>query len=229
MSGLALRSRDEEQMDAADLDTAEYDKVLRDLSRVNRWTLAARPTLDFVGRALGKQKTLRLLDVGFGSGDMLRAIWRLARKRGIWAELIGVDINPKSAPIAEAMTPAGAPIHYRTGDYREIQGRFDIIVSNLVAHHMSDVEIIDFVRFMEERTDKGWLINDLHRHLFAYRGYPLLARLLRVHPIVRADGKLSIARSFRAADWKELLAQAGAPQARIVRRFPFRLCVERLR
>jgi SAM-dependent methyltransferase len=229
MSSLALRSREEEQMDSAELDPADYDKVLRDLSRVNRWTLAARPTLAFVERALGGRKSLSLLDVGFGSGDMLGAIWRLARKRGLQAQLVGVDVNPKSAPVARAMTPAEAAIEFSTGDYRSLGARFDIIVSNLVAHHMSDAELIDFIRFMEERADKGWIINDLHRHAFAHRGYPLLARILRVHPIVREDGRLSIARSFRSADWKQILAQAGVSEARIVRRFPFRLCVERLR
>jgi SAM-dependent methyltransferase len=229
MSGLAIRSREEEQMDAADLEAGEYDKVLRDLSRVNRWTLAARPTLAFVERALRGEKHLRLLDVGFGSGDMLRAVSRLARKRGIRAELVGIDINPKSAPIARAMTPAQVSIDYRTGDYRVVDGRFDLVLSNLVAHHMRDAELIDFIHFMEERADKGWIINDLHRHSFAHGGYPLLARLLRLHPIVLADGRLSIARSFRKADWKEILTRAGVTEARIVRRFPFRLCVERLR
>jgi SAM-dependent methyltransferase len=229
MSQLALRSREEEQMDAAELDPGEYEKVLRDLSRINRWTLAARPTLNFLKRALAGRTSLSVLDIGFGSGDMLLEIWRMATKRGFTAQLIGVDINPKSAPVARAMTPAGVGIEFRTGDYRAIQGRFDFIVSNLVAHHMSDLELLDFIRFMEERAEKGWIINDLHRHAFAYHGYPLLARLLGVHRIVREDGHLSIARSFRRSDWQEILARAGVPEARIVRRFPFRLCVERQR
>ena len=52
-----------------------------------------------------------------------------------------------------------------------------------------------------------------------------------VHRIVREDGRLSIARAFRPAEWEELLARAGIKPgaARIVRRFPFRLCVERIR
>jgi 2-polyprenyl-3-methyl-5-hydroxy-6-metoxy-1,4-benzoquinol methylase len=229
MMALALRSREEEEMDSAELDPGEYDKVLRDLSRVNRWTFAARPTLDFIERAAGSQTKLSLLDVGFGSGDMLRAIWCMAKKRGISAQLVGVDINPKSAPVAQAMTPPDAAMEFRTGDYRAIQGRFDIIVSNLVAHHMNDAELLDFIQFMEERAEKGWIINDLHRHAFAYSGYPLLARLLGVHRIVREDGRLSIARSFRFSDWQKILARAGICKARIVRRFPFRLCVERLR
>ena len=77
----------------------------------------------------------------------------------------------------------------------------------------------------------GWLINDLHRHRLAHWGFPLLARLLGLHRIVREDGRLSIARSFRPSEWRALLDEAGVPAgaARIVRRFPFRLCVERLR
>ena len=229
MKSLAVRSREEEQMDAAELGPAEYRAVLSDLVRVNRWTLAARPTLNFVSKAARGSRRLRILDVGFGGGDMLRNIERWAQRNGVSAELIGIDINPKSAAVARSLTPAGAPIEYRTGDYREVEGPFDIILSNLVAHHMSDAELRDFLRFMEKQARKGWMINDLHRHRLAHFGYRPLAALLRVHAIVRADGRLSIARSFRPADWRGILGAAGIEDARIVRRFPFRLCVERLR
>ena len=229
MSSLASRSREEEQMDAAELGPAEYKAVLTDLVRVNRWTLAARPTLDFVSKAARRSPRIRILDVGFGGGDMLRKIAHWARRNGVSAELIGIDINAKSAAVATSLTPAGEPIEYRTGDYREVEGPFDIVLSNLVAHHMSDIELRDFLRFMEERAQKGWMINDLHRHRLAHLGYPPLAALLGVHPIVRADGRLSIARAFRREDWRGILAEAKVEGARIVRRFPFRLCVERLR
>lgn len=229
MSSLARRSREEEQMDAAELPPAEYNAVLSDLVRVNRWTLAARPTLNFVSKAARGSRRLRILDVGFGGGDMLRNIARWAGRNRVSAELIGIDINPKSAAVAQSLTPAGAPIEYRTGDYREVEGPFDIVLSNLVAHHMSDGELRDFLRFMEEQARKGWMINDLHRHRIAHLGYPPLAALLRVHPIVRADGRLSIARAFRPEDWRGILSEANIEEARIVRRFPFRLCVERLR
>jgi hypothetical protein len=84
---------------------------------------------------------------------------------------------------------------------------------------------------MKEKARRGWLICDLHRHGFAYWGFPLLARLLVVHRIVREDGRLSIARSFRPAEWEEILRDAGIDPdlVTIVRRFPFRLCVERVK
>jgi 2-polyprenyl-3-methyl-5-hydroxy-6-metoxy-1,4-benzoquinol methylase len=229
MRSLAARVREDEQMDEASLDELEYAAVLNDLERVNVWTFAARPTLDFLARGTRGMKRFSLLDVGFGQGDMLRRIARWAGKRGIAAELVGVDLNAKSESVARTATPADLPIDYRTGDYRD-QGRFDFIVSSLVAHHMSDEELLAFLRHMESESRRGWLVNDLHRHPFPYLGFPLLARLLGVHRIVREDGQLSIARAFRPAEWRSILEAAGiAPGAAQIRRyFPFRLCVERL-
>jgi 2-polyprenyl-3-methyl-5-hydroxy-6-metoxy-1,4-benzoquinol methylase len=120
-------------------------------------------------------------------------------------------------------------IDYRTGDYRDVPGPFDFVVSSLVAHHMTDSQLDGFIRFMEEQATGGWLINDLHRHPFSYATFPWLARLLGAHRIVREDGQLSIARAFRPSEWRAILDATGIDGARIVRRFPFRLCVERLR
>ena len=232
MTGLAVRSREEEQMDAADLDAATYAAILSDLARVNRLTFTARPTLAFLDRAIGTRGRIRLLDVGFGQGDLLRAVARWARRRGIEATLTGIDLNPRSAPIARAATPAETRIDYRTGDCHDLAGEgFDVIVSSQVTHHMTDDQLLAFLRFMEKEAAAGWFICDLHRHGFAYHGYPLLARLMGWHRIVREDGQLSIARSFRPAEWREIIARAGLTQAapRVFRAFPFRLCVERLR
>lgn len=218
-------------MDADDLDPATYAAVLADLAQVNALTLSGRPTLGFLRRALGSEKRFRLLDVGFGHGDMLRRIARWAAARGIAADLVGIDLNPNSAAVATAATPPGMAIDWRTGDYADLAGGgFDVVLSSFVAHHMSDDQLIAFLRFMEAESARGWLVNDLHRHRVAHAGFPVLAAAMRWHPIVRHDGRLSIARSFRPGDWRKSLVRAGvADVARIVRRFPFRLCVERIR
>lgn len=232
MSALSVRSRQEEQMDDPALDAETYAAVLHDLSRVNAWTGSARPTLNFLARGIGAVPAFRLLDVGFGHGDMLRRIARWAKKRDIAVDLIGVDLNPKSAAIARAATPIHWPIEYRTGDYEDVAGPIDFVVSSAVTHHMSDAQIHAFLAFMEARSARGWMVNDIHRHAFAYHGFPLLCRVMGWHKMVREDGRLSIARGFRPADWRALIDEAGLPDPaapRIVRRFPFRLCVERLR
>lgn len=227
---LAERADAEELMDDPALDAETYTAVLCDLARVNTLTLARRPTLNFLSRTIGSRAKFKLLDVGFGDGDMLRAIARWARARGVAAELVGIDLNPRSVAAARAATPPDLAIDYRAGDYADLAGEgWDVVISSLVAHHMTRVELVRFLRFMEREAAAGWLVNDLHRHALAYWGWPLLARLMRWHPIVRHDGRLSIARAYRRAEWPPLLAEAGVEGARVYRQFPFRLCVAKRR
>ena len=227
---LETRSLADEMMDDRALALSTYSDVLHDLAQVNTVTLARRPTLGFLERALGGAKRFRLLDVGFGDGDMLRAIARWAAKRGVDAELVGVDLNPRSEAVARAATSDLMPIEWRTGDYADHSREpWDFIVSSLVAHHMTREQLGGFLRFMETHAKRGWFVNDLHRHSFAYTGFPVLAWLMRWHPIVRHDGRLSIARSYRPAEWPTMLADADVTSARIFRTFPFRLCVESIR
>lgn len=224
---LSVRAEEEEQMDAETLSPAVYARVLAGLARVNVATMAARPTLAFLDKA--GRRPFRLLDVGYGDGGMLRTIWHWARKHDVACELVGIDLNPRSEAVAQARQPVGARIAYRTGDYEALADEpWDFIVSSLVTHHMSEPQRIDFLTFMEQVARRGWFVNDLHRHGFAYHGYPLLARVLGVHRIVREDGQLSIARSFRPAEWDAMLVTAGlGGVAQVSRVFPFRLCVER--
>lgn len=225
MTALAERAQGEELMDADDLPADTYAAVVRDLARVNSMTLAARPTLAFLRAHTRPGGRYRLLDVGFGDGDMLRRIARWGARRGVLFDLVGIDLNPRSELAARADTPAALAIDYRTGDYAELADEpWDFIVSSLVAHHMTTAQLVAFLRFMQDHARVGWLVNDLHRHRFAHAGWPLLARLFRWHPIVRHDGHLSIARSYRPAEWQPLLDQAGVA-ARVFTAFPFRLCV----
>jgi 2-polyprenyl-3-methyl-5-hydroxy-6-metoxy-1,4-benzoquinol methylase len=229
MNALAQRSLVEEQMDAADLPDAEYAALLADLARVNSVTLAARPTLAFLERARRHSRHLRILDVGFGHGDVLRRIARWAARRRVAVDLVGIDLNPRSAPVARAVTDIALRIDYRTGDYADLAGQeWDVVLSSLVAHHMTHEQLVAFLRFMEAEARIGWLVNDLHRHRLSHWAYPILARVMRWHRIVREDGTLSIARSYRPAEWPPLLAAAGISGAHVFRSFPFRLCVEHL-
>jgi 2-polyprenyl-3-methyl-5-hydroxy-6-metoxy-1,4-benzoquinol methylase len=224
---LVTRAIAEELMDADDLDAATYAAVVHDLAKVNTLTMARRPTLQFL-KSL-KRARLKILDVGFGDGDMLRTISRWGQRNAVKTTLIGVDLNPHSARAAKEATPATLNIDYRTGDYVDLAGDgWDVIISSLVAHHMTHQQLVAFIRFMDAEAKAGWFVNDLHRHSFAYLGFPLLAKIMRWHPIVRHDGQLSIARSYRPAEWPAILAEAGVTGAVVARKFPFRLCVTKI-
>ncbi|MEI9852907.1 MAG: methyltransferase domain-containing protein [Sphingomonas sp.] len=235
MIDLSRRSTEVEYMDGEDVTPDEFAACMKDLALVNTVTLARRPTLAFIDRALratAPDRVLTVMDVGFGEGDMLRAIGRLARRRGRAIRLVGVDLNPRSEVVAKAVTPPDMPIAYSTGDYADWppDDAIDLVISSIVTHHMTQDEILRFLQWMEARAQLGWLINDLHRHLFPYYGFALLATVMRWHPFVRHDGPVSIARAFTRHDWDRLLALAGVSGDAVVQWwFPFRYCVERVR
>lgn len=222
-----------ELMDAPDLDEAIYRRCLRDLASVNRITFTHRPTLRWLAHATRhypKGATLSVLDVAYGQGDLLRAIAHWAEKRGFVAQLSGVDLNPRSAIAARAATPPGLSIDYRTGDVFDFSPvpPPDFIVTSQFTHHLTDAEIVRLLHWLEAHAQRGWHIADLHRHAFAYYGFPLLARLMRWHRIVRTDGAISIARAFTRRDWEILLRQAGL-NAKIAWHMAFRFSVSRLK
>jgi len=212
----------------------EFRACLRDLARVNRTVLAYRPTLRWLEQfAAPAAAPLRILDVGFGAGDMLRRIESWARRRNLPVQLTGIDLNPHSARAAREFTLAASRVEWLTGDafsYRPSQP-IDLILSSLFTHHLADAEIVRFLQWMEQTARRGWFINDLARSPRSYHLFKLLARLMRWHRFVQHDGPVSIQRSFVPADWRCYLAQAGiAPNsAAILPSRPGRLCVARVK
>ena len=236
MPSFAVRSNELEQMEAPGVAEQTLVDVLGDLARTNTLTLARPPTMAWLARAtkdLPRGSAFTLVDVGSGQGDMLRAIWRWAKRRGLEPRLAGVDLSPWSATAAEGATDPAWGIRYVTGDvfaYAPPEP-IDFVVSSLVAHHMPDDVLVRFIDWMEATTRRGWFINDLHRHPVAYYGFMALSRAALMHPMVRHDGLVSVTRAFTKKDWERLLALSKAPRDRVEVswRFPFRICVGRIK
>ncbi len=177
-----------------------------------------------------KDQPLSILDVGFGQGDMLRAIWRWAKRNRLNVQLQGIDLNPLSELAARAATPTEMSIDFRTGDVFALAAdrQFDAIISSLVTHHLTDAQIVAFIDLMERQTRCGWCVNDLHRHALSYHAFRVWAAAAGWHRFVRHDGPVSIARSFRRDDWQRYLSEAGIA-ADIKWYMPFRYGVSRLK
>lgn len=219
-------------MDDPGLDEATYRRALRDLAALNRVTLTHRAALRWLGRAMAALPAAErsVLDVAYGQGDLLRAIAVLARRRGWRLRLTGIDLNPRSIAAAKAATPAWMQIDYRLGDVFAYapETRPDFILTSQFAHHLSDADVVRLLQWLEQTALKGWMITDLHRHFLPYYGFRFVVAAMRWHRIVRDDGTISIARSFRRRDWESLLRKAGV-EAEIRWRLPFRYTVSRLK
>lgn len=225
-------------MDAPDVPFEEFRSCLVDLARVNQLTLTHRPVLAFFGRLLSAgvfppRRPLRVLDVGSGYGDLLRALRQWSREHQVEMSLTGVDLSPWSREAALEATPIQDDIEWVTADAFEYQpaDEPDVIISSQFTHHLPDPAIDRFLGWMETKASRAWFVNDLHRHPVPYHFFRHFSRLANFHHFVRHDGPVSIARSFVAADWRRALDRSGVGvRAATIRwEIPFRLTVERVK
>jgi 2-polyprenyl-3-methyl-5-hydroxy-6-metoxy-1,4-benzoquinol methylase len=208
---------------------------LRDIARTNRLTFAYRPLLGWLNRIANSlpplTSPLRILDVGCGYGDGLRRVERWAASRRIPVELAGLDLNPDAIAIAAEATPASSKIEWVTADVLTYSPprAHHLVISSLFTHHLTDEQIIQFLKWMETHARLGWFIGDLSRAPIPYYLFQTFARLARLHYFVQNDGPVSIARSFVPAEWRSMCAAAGLDGGSVdIREFkPARLCVAR--
>jgi SAM-dependent methyltransferase len=103
-----------------------------------------------------------ILDIGCGYGDLLRAIKQWSDKRNLRPALLRVDLNPETIRIAQEATDQVDQIDFAVMDTFSLppERTFDIVVTSLVAHHLSDDKLRDFLVLLERASIQGWLIND---------------------------------------------------------------------
>lgn len=224
-SWLSARSDETEWMDDATQTEAAFRSALRDLEFLNRISFGYRPTLRWLDRLVARTgaKSLSVLDVGAGGGDMLRRIHRWGRDRGIEVALTGLDRSPAALLAA---SDAGTPGAWISADLFDLpsDARYDVVISALFTHHLPDAELVRFLRWMAQHAGRGWMINDLHRHHVPWLGLWCGTRLMRLDPMVVHDSTISVARAFTRCDWQRLTAEAGV-EAQITWQCPFRWAV----
>jgi len=215
----------------------ELRACLRDIARTNCWTLAYRPILAWLDQLRPTIFTLdtpiRILDVGSGYGDGLRRVDQWARDNRIDVELCGLDLSSDATAIATEATPNGSRIKWVTADvlaYAPAKPPH-LVMCSLFTHHLSDTEIVVFLRWMEQNSELGWFISDLSRAVVPYHFFRIASKIVRLHPFVQFDGPASILKAFVPSDWRQLCAAAGLGEGDYILRAyrPARLCVERMR
>src|SRR4051794_9866556 len=92
------RSYELEHLDLGDYTPAEYEGCLVELRRINEWLGDARAFKRslFPEVARAGLKTFSLLDVGAGSGYLLRVAAREARARNLKAQLTGLELDARA-------------------------------------------------------------------------------------------------------------------------------------
>src|SRR5579862_908284 len=150
----------------------EMRACLQDLEKLNRWFLGYRPVLHYLDslHLAEARQPIRILDVGCGYGDLLRRIEQWADQRRITVNLTGCDMNSDAIAIATEASGNASSLQWVAADVFSLNGSAsaDLIVSSLFTHHLSDTDIVRFLRWMEDHARIGWFINDLSRAPLPY-------------------------------------------------------------
>jgi 2-polyprenyl-3-methyl-5-hydroxy-6-metoxy-1,4-benzoquinol methylase len=200
------RSRKDELLDQPNISTKDLHQNLHELDVINRLLGGHAATLKGIKKIIGNNahKTWRIIDLGCGGGDSLRAIAKWAYKKNLKVELKGVDLLEDAIVYAKANSE-GFDIDFIQSDFKEVKsGSFDIAISSLFCHHLYDETLRSLIE-TKLRLAKHAVINDLHRHFLAYYSIKLLTSVFSKSHLVKHDACLSVARGFKRKDFENLL------------------------
>jgi len=205
-------------MDDPSITDERLTRALADLRRTNRLLGAYAATDAVLDPLLRRRDTMRILDLGCGSGDYLSHFVRRGARLGCRVYAVGLDANPVTVGHARASLDAELAPALRSRTQAEIgdalstgykADAFDVTHAALFLHHLHGPAAPQLLREMDRVSRMGLIVNDLHRHPLAYAGIWLLSRALRMAPMVQHDGPISVLRGFRRKELAKLAREAG--------------------
>ncbi|GGD57416.1 methyltransferase domain-containing protein [Paenibacillus nasutitermitis] len=226
---LKLRASEPEMMDDFSRGGQELREALKHLRRLNRIFGAAAPTLLGV-RRLWKEAdepaSLSVLDAGCGSGDVNAHLLRWADKNGVAMTITLADLTEEACEEARALFVNEPRIKVERKDLFALEENIaDIVTGTQFVHHFSEDELPGAVEKLLDASRLGVVLNDIHRHIVPWAAVWLTTRLISNNAYIKHDGPLSVAKGFRAEDWKKLKAALATPQLEYSWRPLFRYAV----
>jgi ubiquinone/menaquinone biosynthesis C-methylase UbiE len=222
------RSYELENIDKGTYTPEEYEGCLVELQRVNEWLGDAKALRGSLLKEIEHRdlRSFSILDVGAGSGELLRVTAQWARESGRTASLVGLELNQRSAQaiLAESLEfPEISAVQSNGLVLPFPDAAFDFVISSLTLHHFDNEGAAGVLREMGRVARRGIFVIDLHRNAMAYFFYTTLGRIILHNRLLREDGALSILKSFTPDELEKLGSQAGLHNVVVEKHFPSRL------
>ncbi|MEP6741542.1 MAG: methyltransferase domain-containing protein [bacterium] len=222
------RSLELEHLDKGDYSSEEYEGCIVELQRVNRWLGDAQALKDSLLKEIEQAnlQSFSVIDVGAGSGELLRVIASWARRTKRKAQLTGVELNARSAEAIGEESKAFPEIYAMRGDAFQLpfaDNSFDYAICSLFTHHFKDGAVVKLLRELSRVAARRIFVIDLHRHPISYYFFTTIGRLFFHNRLIREDGALSILRGFKLDELKKLAQNAQLEDIQVERHFPYRL------
>jgi len=218
MPDFSIRTLLPEKMDEPGVSEKDIHQALQELEIINRRLGGYHVIFDALDKLEWNEQPVTIMDLGCGGGDMLRAISKWAEKNKRKVQLIGVDRNPIMTDYASHHAKSYPDIQFKTLDVFDdalMAEKADITMNSLFCHHFSNTELITLIKRMNQLASRAVIINDLHRHWFAYYSIKVITFLFSKTYLVKYDGPLSVARSLNRKEWKAILESAGIKDYRL--------------
>lgn len=220
------RSTQAELLDSPEVPEHLLLKNLRELDMLNRSSGGHQVSLDGLKMLMvDRQRTYHIVDIGCGSGDLLRVIARRAAETGYRVKLTGVDKHQGAIRYLEEKSAGYPQVSGVVADYRPYLKKIadaDIMISSLFFHHLTDKEVVWLLKMMYEKAAVGFVVNDLLRNRWAYYGAAIITRVLGGTSLSRHDGPVSVLRGFRISELHTYFQEAGIQHYTIQRKPLFR-------
>jgi ubiquinone/menaquinone biosynthesis C-methylase UbiE len=222
------RSYELEHLDKGDYTPEEYEGCIVELQRVNRWLGDTKALRNSLLRDIeaAEGQAFSVLDVGAGSGELLRVIAQWADETNRGARLVGLELNERSAREIVEGSEQYPQISSVRGDAFRVpfhNKQFEYVICSLFTHHFRDPQVVDLLQEMARVARRKIFVIDLHRNVVAYMFFTTIARLFLHNRLIREDGALSILRSFTPQEFRTLGNKAALTNVTVEEHFPSRL------
>jgi ubiquinone/menaquinone biosynthesis C-methylase UbiE len=222
------RSYELEHLDKGDYTPEEYEGCIVELQRVNRWLGDTKALRNSLLRDIeaAEGQAFSVLDVGAGSGELLRVIAQWADETNRGARLVGLELNERSAREIVEGSEQYPQISSVRGDAFRVpfhNKQFEYVICSLFTHHFRDPQVVDLLQEMARVARRKIFVIDLHRNVVAYMFFTTIARLFLHNRLIREDGALSILRSFTPQEFRTLGNKAELTNVTVEEHFPSRL------
>ena len=208
------RSSAIEIMDDLNCSGEVLHQTLRELDSINRFLGGNTVTLRGLDDLLKKTNlkgSVHVIDIGCGSGEMLKLVAQKIRITNPQSTFTGIDANANIMHYAQKHVADFPEISIIAedilGDNFRVK-KFDIALATLFLHHFSSSQLIDIFRNLKHQARIGIVINDLHRHWLAYYSIKLLTKFFSRSSMVKSDGPISVLRGFRKHELIQILQKS---------------------
>jgi SAM-dependent methyltransferase len=200
---------------------------LNDLWRINRYLGGVRSITNHLFPRLRQASgEVSLLDLGAGSGHMLRLIARWADRRKVALTLYGLDLAERHLHIAAQIVHAAPNITLVQGDALAPPVRdqgVDYAISSLFIHHLGEDDVVKFLRISFAKARRGIIFSDLERGWLPYAAFKGIQPVFARSYLTRHDGAASVRRAYTPAELLRMAHAADLPKPKVFRHIPWRM------